>query len=127
KILSGYEFRLPPDDLFDRFEDIIGVSYYEGSEVYKITFWVSDKSAPYIETKPLHGSQKKIKGEKASMIREKYNISSDGTLFSIECMNNYELIRELCSFGGDLKVLSPEPIVKAIKQRITAMSNTYGL
>lgn len=126
-ILPGYEFRLPPDDLSDKFEDIIGISYYEGAEVYKILFWASDNSAPYIETKPLHGSQINIKGEMGAAIRKQFKTPPNGALFSIDCMENYELIRELCSFGGDLKVLSPEPIVKAIKNRISSMSKIYGL
>ena len=35
-VLPGYEYRPAPDDLTERFEDIIGVSYYEGNEVFKI-------------------------------------------------------------------------------------------
>ena len=125
EILPGYVYRPAPDDLAERFEDIIGVTYYEGAEVLKILFWVSDKSAPYIETKPLHGSQIKVKGEKDAVIRREYNVPPDGSIFSIDCMENYELIRELCSFGGELKVLSPESIVRAIKQRIMAMYKLY--
>lgn len=125
ELLPGYEFRNAPEDLFERYEDIIGVSYYEDYEILKIIFWVSDKSAPYVDTKPLHGSQINIKGEKARMIREQYTLPSDGALFSIACKENYELIRELCSFGGELKVLSPPLIVEAIKHRIKSMVALY--
>lgn len=124
-VLPGYEFREAPDDLLERYEDIIGVSYYEGRTVDKIIFWVSDKSAPYVDTKPIHGSQTRIKGEKEQSIRNQYSVSSGGSIFSIECMENYELIRELCSFGGELKVLSPQPIVDSVKQRIKTMYEIY--
>lgn len=124
-ILPGYEYVLPPDDLSERFEDIIGVTYYEGADVHKILFWVSDKSAPYIDTKPLHGSQINIRGERASAIRNQYNLPEDGYIFSIDCMENYELIRELCSFGAELKVLSPNNIVDAVKEKIMSMYNLY--
>lgn len=123
--LLGYEFREPPEDLTERYEDIIGVSYYEGSGVHKILFWVSDKSAPYIDTKPLHGSQIRIKGEKEQLLREQYAAPPGGSLFSIECMENYELIRELCSFGGELKVLAPSSIVESVKRRIKSMVELY--
>lgn len=126
-VLPGYEYREPPEDLTERYEDIIGVSYYEGAEIHKIIFWVSDKSAPYVDTKPLHGSQTHIRGEKEESLRKKYAIPSGGWLFSIDCMENYELIRELCSYGEDLKVLSPEPIVNAISKRIDSMRRLYGL
>ncbi len=125
EVLPGFEFRTAPEDLLERYEDIIGVSYYEGAEIHKIIFWVSDKSAPYVDTKPLHGSQIKIKGDKEQSIREHSTVPSGGSLFSIECMQNYELIRELYSYGGELKVLSPQPIVDAVKQRIKSMIELY--
>lgn len=127
EVLPGYEFREAPDDLSERYEDIIGVSYYEDREIQKILFWVSEKSAPYIDTKPLHGSQIKIKGEKERSMREQHSVPAGGAFFIIECMENYELIRELCSFGGELKVLSPEPIVDSIKQRIQSMVDIYQM
>lgn len=124
-VLPAYEFRPAPEDILERYEDIIGVSYYEGGEIHKIIFWVSEKSAPYVDTKPLHGSQIKIKGEKEQFVREHYSAPSGGSLFSIECMENYELIRELCSYGGELKVLSPQTIVNAVRQRIKSMFELY--
>lgn len=127
KMLPGYEYRLPPEDLSERFEDIIGVTYYEGATVHKIICWVSDKSAPYIRTKPMHCSYTPITGEREIAIRAKHIVPSGGVLFSLECMENYELIRELCSFGGDLKVLSPQPIVDAVKNRIKSMAEIYNI
>lgn len=126
-VLLGYEFREAPDDLSERYEDIIGVSYYEDREIQKILFWVSDKSAPYVDTKPFHGSQINLRGEKERLLREQYSVPEGGALFSIECMENYELIRELCSFGGELKVLSPKPVVDSIKQRIQSMVDIYQM
>lgn len=125
ELLPGHEFRKAPEDLLERYEDIIGVSYYEDCEILKIVFLVSDTSAPYINTKPLHGSQINITGENEKTIREQYNLPFGGSLFSLECKENYELMRELCSFGGELKVLTPPSIVAAIKQRIKSMANLY--
>lgn len=124
-VLPGYNYLLPPEDMSERFEDIIGVSYYEGAEIHKIIFWVSDKSAPYVVTKPLHGSQINIRGEREESIRSKYKVPTGGLIFSIDCMENYELIRELCSFGGELKVLSPLTIVTSVKQRIMSLYEAY--
>ena len=123
--LLGYAYQPQPEDLLDRFDDIIGVTYHEGSPLHKIIFWVSDYSAPYVATKPLHGSQKSIRGERATELRREHQLPSGGELFSIECMKNYELIRELSSFGADLKVLSPMEIVDDIKCRIEAMHKLY--
>jgi hypothetical protein len=48
-----------------------------------------------------------------------------GDFFSIECKENYELIRELTSFGENLIVLSPRSICEKIKDRIDNMRKFY--
>ena len=123
-IMSGFEYRKAPEDLLDRYEDIIGITYDVNSPLYEILFWVGENSAPFIRTKPLHGSQKEIKGEKAQKLREKFSLTKEGSLFSIECKENYELIRELTSYS-EFKVLSPDPIIKSIKERIINLQQNY--
>lgn len=125
EILPGYEYRQAPEDLKDRYEDIIGITFNEQSPLYEILFWVSENSAPYIKTKPIHGSQKEIKGENAKKIREQFSLTNEGSIFSIECKENYELIRELISYT-EFKVLSPEPIIKSIKERLTHLQQNYS-
>ena len=124
EIMPGYQYRKSPEDLIERYEDIIGITYNEVSPIYEIIFWVSDNSAPFIRTKPLHGSQKEIKGEKAKKIREQFSLTDDGSIFSIECKENYELIRELTSYT-EFKVVSPDPIIKSIKERINNLQQNY--
>lgn len=126
-VLPGYKYLPPPEDLSERFEDIIGVSYYDGAEVHKIIFWVSDKSTPYIDTKPIHGSQTNIRGEREQTLRSQFRVPKGGSFFSIICMENYELIRELCSFGSELIVLSPESIVSSVKNKIKSMYYAYQI
>ena len=124
EVLPGFEYRPAPDDLCERYEDIVGITYNEESPVYRIIFRVSDNSAPYIRTKPLHGSQKELTGERAAEIRKKYSVPDDGAIFSIECKENYELIRELTAFA-DMKVLTPEPIITSVKERIKTLYQNY--
>lgn len=126
EVAKEYDYREAPEDVLERYEDIIGITYHDDKEILKINFWVSDKSASYIDTKPLIGSQIKIKDEeKIRSIREQYEVPSGGSLYTIECKENYELIRELCSFGGELKVLSPECIVNSVKENIQSMLKLY--
>lgn len=127
ELLPGYEFRPAPEDLFERFEDVIGITYYEGEPVQRVTFWMSDTATPYAETKPMHGSQRRIRGERENELRQRHDVPEGGALFSIECMETYELIRELCSYGAGLKVLSPAPIVEAVKRHIGNMARMYDL
>ncbi|MBR6262568.1 MAG: WYL domain-containing protein [Prevotella sp.] len=115
-----------PDDLFDRFEDIVGVTIYEDWPVEHILCWVSDVSKDYVDTKPIHGSQTPIKGEEEQKLHDEYPILQGGMFFTLDCINNYELIRVLCSFGKDLIVLySTETVANDVYKRISEMNDIY--
>jgi predicted DNA-binding transcriptional regulator YafY len=114
-----------PDDIFERFENIVGVTLYEERQVEHIVCWVSEASKGYVNTKPIHESYTPFKGEKESQLHEQYPKLDGGLFFSIDCIPNFELIRELCSFGGNLVVLSPESIREKIKNRLSAHLDQY--
>ena len=115
-----------PDDLAERFDDIVGVTLYEDRPVEHILCWVSDVSKGYVETKPIHGSYTPIKGEKDMQLREEYPQLQGGLFFSLDCIRNYELIRELISFGKELIVLSEGEIKNEILKRISEMNVIYS-
>ena len=112
-----------PEDFSERFEDIIGVTYIEESPTYNIIFWASDSAKDYIKTKPLHESQRNMPDN----LHDDYPTLSGGSFFRIDCKKNYELIRELFSFGKDLIVLSPREIRDEVVQRLNEMTNAYIL
>ena len=86
------------------------------NRIKTILFWVSDRSKDYVATKPIHESQKHYRGDKEAEMRRQYPTLEGGAFFSIECVENYELIRELTSFGADLVVLSPEEVRRSVIQ-----------
>jgi hypothetical protein len=47
-------------DWEEYFEDIIGVTKTADAAIQEIQLWFAPETAPYILTKPIHGSQKKI-------------------------------------------------------------------
>lgn len=112
-------------DINERFEDIIGVTLYEENKVEHILFWVSDNSKHYVATKPLHESQRQYSGNNEFELRKQYTQLDGGYFFSIDCIDNYELIRELTSFGADLVVLSPNNIQNEIFDKIKQMEKIY--
>lgn len=118
-------YREASEDLIDRFEDMIGVTYNEDSEVEKIVFWVSDVSKEYIKTKPLHGSQRCLRNERAIQIRNNCPGLCGGELFQIDCMENYELIQALSSYGPELIVLEPIHIREKVFSRLSHMMDRY--
>src|SRR5574344_821942 len=112
-------------DLNERFEDIIGVTLFEDSPVYKIIFWVSDFSKDYVSTKTIHESQRHILDETSNDLLDRYPQLINGIFLQINCRDNYELIRELASFGKDLIVLSPSVIQDKVWNRINSMNEEY--
>lgn len=113
------------EDLAERFEDIVGVTLYEDSPLEHIIFWVSDFAKDYVYTKPIHGSQKSLKDDIDMEFRKKYPHLQGGAFFAIDCIKNYELIRELCSFGKELLVVHPLSIQEEITSRIKNMIVCY--
>lgn len=124
-IVEINDFIPTPNSLHERYEEIIGLTFNADNPLQEIVFWVSDKSLDYVTTKPIHESQKIIRGEKELFLRTSYTHLKGGKFFKIECRENYELIRELCSFGPELIVISPSNILKTIIRRIEQMSNYY--
>ncbi len=114
-----------PDDIFERFEDIVGVTLYEERKCEHILCWVNDSSKGYVNTKPIHESYTPLKGDKEQELHNQYPKLEGGMFFSIDCIPNFELIRELCSFGGNLVVLSPESIRAEIKDRLLMHVKQY--
>lgn len=124
--LPAHTYKPTDEQLEEYFDDIIGVSLFPDKETDKILFWVNDSAKNYILTKPIHESQTQLKNESDTRLRERYTELKSGMFFKIECIENYELIRELSSFGSDLVVLEPSTIQEAILKRIQDMSSIYS-
>ncbi len=60
-----------------------------------------------------------------SQFHSAYPKLNEGQFFQIECRENYELIRELTSFGSDLLVLHPNSFSKVVINQVTELSNAY--
>lgn len=100
-------------DFNEYFEDVIGVSINFSSKAQPVLLSVKNELLPYIETKPLHGSQK---------IKEREKTHSK---VSIEVIPNYELESLLLSFGDGLQVLEPKDLRIKLSDRIKKMTNYY--
>ncbi|MQP53298.1 MULTISPECIES: YafY family protein [unclassified Flavobacterium] len=107
------KYRNDDTDWQDFFDDIIGVSKNIDSKMEEVKLVFNKEQAPYIETKPLHWSQK-----------NKY--LDDGSLeIRIKVMLNYELEMRILSFGEKVKVLAPEVLATKIKERIIEQLSNY--
>ena len=91
-------------DFEEYFEDVIGINTGKNRSSELIRLWFSPEKAPYILTKPLHGSQKKKVQDE------------NGLVITIEVISNYELKSLLLSFGREVKVLSPASLDLELKE-----------
>lgn len=126
--LPEKKYRECPDDIYERFEDIVGVTLYEESQCEHILCWVSDSSKGYVDTKPIHGSYTPVKGDSEQQLRLKYPQLQNGMFFTLDCIPNFELIRELCSYGKELIVLQSDGHIQDdIFKRISEMNDIYSI
>ena len=123
--LPSHKYREYEGEINEWFEDIIGVTNLKDSPVYEICFWVSDVSKDYVMTKPIHESQRTISESDTMALRKKYPTLKGGRFFRIDCKYNYELIRELTSFGKELMVLEPSYICNKVRERVEEMFSEY--
>ncbi len=100
-------------DWNEHFYDIIGVSNHLNQELQEVVLLFNSEQANYIQTKPLHPSQ-----------RSRLLESGELTVI-LNIVPNYELEMVLLSFGEKVKVIVPHSLRKSISQRLMAASEQY--
>ena len=86
--------------LEEYFEDFVGVTKEEGpKEIIQLQF--TKRRFDYIQTKPIHASQK--------------NLERDKGVIELTVIPNKELKSQILSFGNDVEVLSPQKLREEIK------------
>lgn len=97
------------------FDDIIGVTNLENAPIETIHFLVHDKTAHYLYTKPLHGSQ-----------HNKW--VDDNTLdVTLKVKINFELTRTLLSYAPFITILEPQSLVEEHKKMLEKALGQYQL
>ena len=100
-------------DFEEYFDDVLGVTVKRNEDPSIILLEIDKELWPYIETKPIHGSQK-IKSR------------NDNTIIIELCLQiNYELIASIFSLGEGVKILSPDLLKESIKSKAEAILNNY--
>ena len=95
------------------FDDMIGVTKPNEASLEVVKLWISAQRWPYVETKPLHGSQRVVS-------KDEY-----GVTIQIEVYLNRELEQLVLSFGKDIKVLSPRILQEKIHSNIMENLSNY--
>jgi len=100
-------------DFEEYFDDIIGVTLPENSTKERIILKFSTLASPYVFSKPLHHSQKKVE------------YTNDELTISIEVISNYELESLVLGFGERVEVLEPNNFRNRLKERLRGCLEQY--
>lgn len=115
-------------DWNEYFDDMIGVTRKDGETTQEIIFWASKRECAYLEGKPIHSSQKLLKKSRTAELQKNYSVpEDDGKFFSIKCIVNFELKREMASKFGERIVLEPPFLRKEIINDVNTMLNRYRM
>ncbi len=97
----------------DYFEDIIGVTKPVGEKTEAVVLHFIGKTGNYMETKPIHGSQKS-------------KWLDENTLeITLDIIINYELERLILSYADSVSVIKPEKLASQICKRLSAAAKLY--
>lgn len=100
-------------DWNEYFEDMIGVTKPVNADVENITLQFFGKTGRYIESKPLHGSQK-----------SKW-LDNNRLEVTLQLIINYEFERLILSYADSVVVMKPEKLSHQIRERISAALKKY--
>ena len=126
KPMPHIDYIEPDEDLESRFDDIVGVTLFKDKPTEDILLWVNEEGFQYVKTKPMHGSQRDVKGEEDKTMREKYPALQGGRFFRLQCILNYELEQLLMSKMNQLVVLEPATLKDSLINRIKKMDSLYS-
>ncbi|MCC5905128.1 MAG: WYL domain-containing protein [Balneolaceae bacterium] len=101
------EYRTTDIDWNEYFYDIIGVTKHHDRELETVILEFAKSAAPYVETKPLHPSQK------SEWVEGRLRVT-------IRVIPNYELESLILSYGGNVQVEEPHYLKEKIEERKSA-------
>ncbi|GAA4832593.1 WYL domain-containing protein [Algivirga pacifica] len=96
------------------FEDVVGVTRNEKEGPQKVLLKIEKGLWPYIQSKPIHGSQRKVEET------EKF------VTISLEVVLNYELQSLLMTYAHGMQVLAPMSLAEDLKERAMAILQNQG-
>jgi predicted DNA-binding transcriptional regulator YafY len=109
------EYKSPGEfDFQDFFDQVVGVTVPQNELAQKVLLRFFKPAIYYVETKPLHLSQKRPVWQE------------DGSaLIEIDVIPNYELIQQILFYGDQVEVISPESLRKSLAGKVGNMWDRY--
>ena len=95
------------------FNDIVGVTRPENAIVETVSLRVDAKTAPYLETRPIHHSQRLSTSD------------TTWTVYQYTLIPNYEFISEVLRLGDSAQLLFPESLREVIARNVYNLNSMY--
>ncbi|AWV98534.1 helix-turn-helix transcriptional regulator [Arcticibacterium luteifluviistationis] len=96
------------------YKDTIGVTVLSNDYLKDVILKIDKKNAPYVLTKPLHGSQKILE-----------NHEDGGIIIQLRVHLNFEFERLILGFGNSAEVIEPEDLRTVIKKKLKRAWKQY--
>ena len=112
---TGRKFVMPQGlDAATYFSDCFGIMQQNSvrTEVIRLKF-IAEQGI-YVETRPLHHSQRLV------------SRTDDYMVFELRLKPTFDFFQELMSYGSDMEVLSPQSLREEVARCVKAMSDIYG-
>ena len=98
----------------ERFADVVGLTYdFEGSQKQQVVLSFKDEQMPYIESLPLHPSQRIVK------------VSKDNNIVDYHLIPNFEFMQRLFMYMDNVKVIEPKWLVEEVKGKCLKIKANY--
>lgn len=101
------------ENIEELFEDIIGVTLIAHEEPQKVHIKIARSLWPYIESKPLHGSQKVISHD------------DDTVVIELDIQINHEFKSLIFSYMNSIEILKPASLRDEFKDIVKSLYNKY--
>lgn len=106
------EYRETDINFEEYFDDVVGVTIPADGKIEEVVLKFTPRRFPYIESKPLHLSQR---------VRDREN-----GIVAIKAIPNRELIAQISSFGSDVEVLEPQTLREELARQVALLNEKYN-
>ena len=117
--VDGVEYIDCDEHFEERYEDIVGITWFKEEELTEILLAVRNSYTGYVDTKPLHGSQAKLSTDRQAELHDKYGAFEGYTFYTLNLKPNRELYNTIYRNGESIILISPSRIRERMIQELT--------
>ena len=108
--VDGLDYIECEEGFEERYEEIVGITYNEQIPLTRVVLAIKNTYVPYIETKPLHGSQTKLSQEEQSRLHKEQIQFDNYTFYTLEIKPNREFYNLMFRNGENIILISPSSL-----------------